>query len=179
MSVLTRLAVPVLAGAALAACAQPASPGTFPNPPSPRPSASPSDGAGCPEPGVRIVADRGDAAAGYREMALRMTNCGDRPYTVTGRPGIAVLGKDRESLEVDVVPSVHHTQSPHAVTLAPGQSTTAIMSWRNLVTDPTVVATSGVYLLVAPAAGEPRQLVKPPLPLDLGNTGRLEVSVWL
>jgi hypothetical protein len=133
----------------------------------------------CPAPGVRIEADRGDAAAGYREMSLRVTNCGDRPFDVSGRPEIAVLGKDREPLRVDIVPSGHYPQSAHPVVLAPGQSTTAVMSWRNTVTDANVAPVSGVFLAVATGPGSPRQIVQPPAPLDLGNTGRLEVSVWL
>ncbi|MGI5242641.1 DUF4232 domain-containing protein [Dactylosporangium sp. CA-139066] len=163
--------------AGLAACARPAQ-----VPEGVRPtaaaSASPQEPA-CPAPGVRIEADRGDAALGYREMSLHITNCGAGPVQVQGRPEIAVLGRDRETLDVAVVPSVHHTEPAHPVSLAPGQSTTAVMSWRNTVTDSDVAPVSGVYLQVAPAPGAPWQLVRPPAPLDLGNTGRLEVSVWL
>jgi hypothetical protein len=176
-SVLVRGLPVVLLAAGLTACARPAQ-----EPSNVRPtaqaSASPEDVA-CPAPGVRIEAERGDAASGYREMPLRMTNCGDRPFEASGRPELVVLGKDREPLEVAVVPSAHYTQSAHPVTLEPGQSVTAIMSWRNTVTDSTVVAVSGVYLSVAPVPGAPAQIVRPPAPLDLGNTGRLEVSVWL
>ena len=172
-------ALPVLA---LAACARPAPPGTV-RPTAALPSAAvPSasatvDSAACAD-GVRIVADRGDAAAGYREMGLHLTNCGDRPYNVDGRPQIVVLGKDKETLDVAVAPSVHYTAAPHPVTLAPGQSALAVVSWRNTFTDVNGEPTSGVYLSIAPIPGAPRQLVKPPSPLDLGNTGRLEVSVW-
>ncbi|MEV6931704.1 DUF4232 domain-containing protein [Dactylosporangium sp. NPDC051485] len=171
--------------AALAACAKPVPPGsTLPTPvrssvvPSTGPDAE-QDPAGCPGEGVRVTAERGDAAMGYREMAVKLTNCGDRPYQVAGRPQVAVLGKDREVLPVDIVPSTHWNQTAHPVTLAPGQSTSAVLAWRNLVTDPTVVATSGVYLSVSPRQGAPAQVVRPEAPLDLGNTGRLEVSVWL
>jgi Domain of unknown function (DUF4232) len=167
----------LLAVAGLAGCARPAQEPSGVRPTASAPS-SPQEVAR-PAPGVRIEAERGDAASGYREMPLRMTNCGDRPFEASGRPEIAVLDKDRKPVEVAVVPSAHYTQSAHPVVLAPGQSVTAIMSWRNTVTDSTVVAVSGAYLTVAPVPGAPSQIVRPPAPLDLGNTGRLEVSVWL
>ncbi|GAA2390001.1 DUF4232 domain-containing protein [Dactylosporangium salmoneum] len=164
--------------AVLAACAKPLPPGgTLPTPAPP--SAGAEDLARCPDDGVRVTAERGDAAMGYREMAIKLTNCGDRPYEVAGRPQVAVLGKDREVLAVDIVPSTHWNQTAHPVTLAPGQSTSAVLAWRNLVTDPNVVVTSGVYLSVSPKEGATAQVVRPQTPLDLGNTGRLEVSVWL
>src|SRR5690348_5957651 len=45
----------------------------------------------CALTGVLITADRGDAAMGYREMALHVRNCGTEPYEVRGRPDIVVL----------------------------------------------------------------------------------------
>ncbi|WP_432972436.1 DUF4232 domain-containing protein [Dactylosporangium sp. CA-233914] len=175
-----RLAVPLLVCALLAACAKPAPPGTVLPTTAWKAAPSPTQEAtGCPEGGLRIVADRGDAAAGYREMSLHLTNCGDTAVTVNGRPEIVVLGEDKSIQEISVVPSQHWSQSPHPVALAPGQSTTAVLAWRNTYTASDEPPVSGVYLSVAATPGGPRQLVKPPVPLDLGNTGRLEVSVWL
>src|SRR3954462_1938315 len=133
------------------------------------------DGAACPEGGVKITADRGDAAMGYREMGLHLTNCGDRPVTVSGRPEVVVLGEDRDVQDIAIVPSVHHNQAAHPVTLAPGQRTSAVLAWRKTYDDISKPPVSGVYLSVAPAPGGPRQIVRPPVPLDLGSTGRLEV----
>ncbi|MFG3421952.1 DUF4232 domain-containing protein [Micromonospora sp. NPDC048063] len=64
------------------------------------------------------------------------------------------------------------------LTLRPGERAGAAVLWRNLVTDPTVVATNGERLEVAPAAGRPAQVVDLDGPIDLGNTGRIGVSAW-
>jgi hypothetical protein len=180
--------VPLVALAALTAltaCAQPVPPGgtrptTAVTVASASPSASPAgeEEIACPDGGVKITADRGDAAAGYREMSLHLTICGGKPVTVNGRPEIVVLDKDHATQDIAVIPSVHYPGPAHPMTLTPGQSTAAVMSWRNTYDDISKPPVSGVYLSVAVTAGGPRQLVKPPVPLDLGSTGRLEVSVW-
>jgi hypothetical protein len=128
---------------------------------------------------VLITADRGDAAMGYREMTLHLKNCGTAPYQLRGRPDIVVLDKDRQPLDVAVVPSVHYTASPRPVTLQPGVSTTAVLSWRSTYTAAAEPPATGVYLSVAPVQGAPRQTVTPPSPLDLGNTGKLEAGAWM
>ncbi|MDG4761692.1 DUF4232 domain-containing protein [Micromonospora sp. WMMD710] len=69
-------------------------------------------------------------------------------------------------------------QPPQPFTLRKGERAVATVLWRNLVTDPTVVATDGAYLTVAPAAGQPAEDVDPDGPLDVGNTGRIGVSAW-
>ncbi|WP_426503964.1 DUF4232 domain-containing protein [Dactylosporangium sp. McL0621] len=180
-----RLTGVLLLALLLTACAKP---GTQPRNTLPTPGVSPSAGASpsleeesaaCPEGGVKITADRGDAAMGYREMGLHLANCGDRPVTVNGQPEVVVLGQDRDVQDIAIVPGVRHNEPAQPLTLAPGQSTTAVLAWRNTYDDISKPPVSGVYLSVAPAPGGPRQIVKPPVPLDLGSTGRLEVSVWL
>jgi hypothetical protein len=172
---------------ALTACAQPVPPGgtrpttavtVAPASPSASPSPAGEEEIACPEGGVKITADRGDAAAGYREMSLHLTVCGDKPVTVNGRPEIVVLDKDHDTQDIAVIPSVHYPGPARPMTLTPGKSTAAVMSWRNTYDDISKPPVSGAYLSVAVTAGGPRQLVKPPVPLDLGSTGRLEVSVW-
>jgi hypothetical protein len=116
---------------------------------------------------------------GYREMALHVTNCGDTPVALGGRPDVVVLDAEAEAEDIAVVPSVHYTAPPRRQTLRPGTGAMAVLSWRNTVTDPNRQATTGVALSVAPVAGGPHQTVALPSPLDLGNTGRLEVSAWL
>jgi hypothetical protein len=115
---------------------------------------------------------------GYREMTLHLRNCGDIAYRLRGQPDIVVLDADRNPLEIALVPSAHYTADPRQITLEPGVSAMAVLSWRNTVTDSTVVATTGAFLSIAPVQGMPRQTVRLPSPLDLGNTGRLETSVW-
>jgi hypothetical protein len=179
---LRRLGLVLGVSALLAACAQPSS--TAVNPArstvaTAPASAAPEVTAGCPKPGVLITAERGDAAMGYREMTLRLNNCGDKAYPLRGRPDIIVLDKDRNPLDVAVLPSAHYSAEPRQVTLKPGIGAIAVLSWRNTVTDSTVPATTGGFLSVAPVQGAPRQTVTLLSPLDLGNTGRLEASAWL
>ncbi len=176
----------VLAVMALStACAQPSSPagGVPATPPADAttnaPSATAEAAPACPAPGVLITADRGDAAMGYREMTLHLKNCGTAPYQLQGRPDIVVLDKDRQPLDVAVVPSVHYTASPRPVMLQHGVSTMAVLSWRNTYTAAAEPPATGVYLSVAPVQGAPRQTVTPPSTLDLGNTGKLEAGAWM
>jgi hypothetical protein len=178
------MAVLVAAGAVLiiaTACARSTSSGTvvLPSAPASTRVGSPSPAQQCPPPGVLITAERGEAAMGYRELTLSLHNCGAAGYQVRGRPDIVVLDEDQQPLEVAVVPSAHYTATPRPISAPPGSGAMAVLSWRNTVTDPTVKATVGAFLSVAPMAGAPRQLVRLPSPMDLGNTGRLEVSAWL
>jgi hypothetical protein len=124
-----------------------------------------------------ITADRGDAAAGYREMGLHVTNCGKTAYTLQGRPEITVLDDKRQPLAVAVGASIHYTADPRRVTLQPGQGATAVLSWRNTVTVGAVQ--NGAALEVAPVKGAPKQVVTLPAPMDLGTTGKLDASAWL
>jgi hypothetical protein len=173
---------PLLTLVLLAGCAQPGSQPQNTLPTRVPPSASPSaldEPVGCPADGLKIEADRGDAAMGYREMSLHVTNCGATTVTLSGRPEVIVLDKDKDVQDITIVPGVHHNQSAHPVALEPGMSTVAVLAWRNTYDDISKPPVSGAYLYVAPAPGATRQLVKPPVPLDLGSTARLEVSVWL
>ncbi|MFB9410241.1 DUF4232 domain-containing protein [Dactylosporangium matsuzakiense] len=176
--------VPLMGLLLLTACARPDQPGaTQPTPGrTASVSAVPSEDvteAACPPGGLKVTAERGDAAAGYREMSLFLANCGPVTVTVNGRPDIVVLGKDRDVQDIAVVASVHYNPSPHPIVLKPGTRTSAVMSWRNTYDDISKPPVVGVYLSVAATPGVPRQLVKPPSSLDLGSTGRLEVSAWL
>lgn len=125
------------------------------------------------------------AAMGLRALTVSMTNCGDRSYSVNGYPVVRVLDGDRKPLDVQVALGTRAITAdpawaadPQPVTLAPGGTVTAVVVWRNLVTDPTVVATTGRYLEIAPVGGAPAQTVNPRGGIDLGNTGRLGVGPW-
>ncbi|MEU5906419.1 DUF4232 domain-containing protein [Micromonospora sp. NPDC047527] len=149
----------------------------------PSPSASGDPLAECPESGIRIRATGGDAAMGLRALGLELVNCGEQPYRLNGYPGLQVLDEERQPIVLRVVNgakdiTMGFDQPPHEVTLRTGERATAVVLWRNLVTDSTVVATNGAYLMVAPAAGQPAQEVDPEGPIDLGNTGRIGVSAW-
>ncbi|WP_433127538.1 DUF4232 domain-containing protein [Micromonospora sp. CA-240977] len=155
-----------------------------PTAPSPSTSSTSTDPlADCPASGVRIRSTGGDAAMGLRALGLELVNCGDRPYQLNGYPVLHVFDEQHEPIMLRVVNggkeiTTGFDQPPRKVTLAPNERATAVVLWRNLVTDSTVVATNGEYLRVAPAAGQPGEEVDPDGPIDLGNTGRIGVSAW-
>ncbi|WP_433551762.1 DUF4232 domain-containing protein [Micromonospora zamorensis] len=147
------------------------------------PTASTEPLADCPATGVRIRSTGGDAAMGLRALGLELVNCGERPYQLNGYPVLHVFDEAREPIMLRVVNGAKEItsgfdQPPREVTLATGERATAVVLWRNLVTDPTVVASTGKFLTVAPEAGQPPHEVDPDGPVDLGNTGRIGVSAW-
>ncbi|MGA4956972.1 DUF4232 domain-containing protein [Streptomyces lavendulocolor] len=138
--------------------------------------------AGCPASGVRVEAGTTEAAMGLRALGLVLHNCGAEPFRVSGYPEVAVLGERGEALDVTVREGsdVDSTARPSTFLLAPGQRARASAVWRNTVTRTDVVATNGTHLRVTPGAGAAAQTVAPADggPLDLGNTGTLEVTPW-
>ncbi|MFD6678644.1 DUF4232 domain-containing protein [Micromonospora parva] len=157
--------------------------GPPPTPSSPARSPSVAPVAECPASGVRIRATGGDAASGLRALGIELVNCGERPYQLNGYPVLHVFDEEREPIMLRVVNGAKEItlgfdQPPRKITLAAGERATAVVLWRNLVTDSTVVATNGEFLTVAPAAGQPAEEVDPDGPIDLGNTGRIGVSAW-
>ncbi|TNH25935.1 DUF4232 domain-containing protein [Micromonospora orduensis] len=177
---------------ALGACApgdhrgqggDPTGPPKFTTAPSPTPSAYVSPPFWCPESGVRIRTRGSDAAMGLRALGLELVNCGDRPYRLNGYPVLWVLNEERKPIILRVVNGARDItpgfdQPPQQLTLEKGERAVATVLWRNLVTDSTVRATDGAYLLVAPVAGQPSEDVDPDGPIDVGNTGRIGVSAW-
>ncbi|MGW5362025.1 DUF4232 domain-containing protein [Actinopolymorpha pittospori] len=172
----------LVAGAALlAACSGPA-PVPPPVPPTPSPT---STAAACPKSGVDITAGQVDSAMGLRALGISLTNCGTRDYTANGYPVVRVLDEDRHPLDITVGNGSSPVSAPDSydvpprpVTLRPGEQVTARILWRNTVTDSTVRTTNGRYLEIAPAPGEPAQIIAPSGGIDLGTTGRLAVNDW-
>ncbi|MFJ8580510.1 DUF4232 domain-containing protein [Micromonospora sp. NPDC093277] len=168
----------VLAGTALLAACTPA-----PVPVDPLPERHQPTPAACSPEGIRITALGVDAAMGLRAMGLELVNCGTGPYALEGHPAPRLWDADRDPLAVQVIPGARSItsgfdQAPRPIVLRPGERATAALLWRNLVTDPTVVASDGAYLEVSPVAGRPAVPVDLDGSIDLGNTGRLGVSAW-
>jgi Protein of unknown function (DUF4232) len=135
----------------------------------------------CPGSGVRASADVPDAAMGLRAVAVHAVNCGTRPRTLSGYPGVRVLDEARTPLAVAVHRGSSSTTgiadpAPTRLVLAPGDTAVAVLVWRNTVTDATVPAATGAFLTVTTTADATPQQV--PLEVDLGNTGKLDVTAW-
>ncbi|MFI7280680.1 DUF4232 domain-containing protein [Micromonospora chersina] len=173
---------------ALVACAPSPTPENASGPASEPAPSTPAAGTAPPPPacspeGIRITELGVDAAMGLRAMGLELVNCGDRPYELRGYPVPSLRDTDRDPLKVTVIPGARpitsgFDQPPTRIVLRPGERASAALLWRNLVTDPTVVASNGVYLDIAPLPGRPSYPVELDGPIDLGNTGRLGVSAW-
>ena len=137
----------------------------------------------CPADGVRISHLGVSAAMGLRAMSLELVNCGSHPYRLHGYPDLRLLDGDGNLIRVRVIHGAKDITSgfddpPRPLTLAPGEAAGAAVLWRNLVDDPTVVATNAERLEVAPAEGQPTQELAIQGPIDLGNTTRVGVSAW-
>ncbi|MFG1671938.1 DUF4232 domain-containing protein [Streptomyces sp. Y7] len=141
-----------------------------------------SDAGPCPASGVRVYADRGDAAMGLRAVGLHLVNCGTRPYRVDGYPELELLDEDHDP--VDGVRILHGTDristglrggdSPRPVVLRPGEAAVASLAWRN--TTGFGAAVNAPYARVRAKPGADPVTVVPEF--DLGTTGKLGVGPW-
>ncbi|WP_433891974.1 DUF4232 domain-containing protein [Streptomyces sp. CA-111067] len=144
-------------------------------------SALTEDNSPCPNSGYRLTGV-GDAAAGLRVVTVYLTNCGSKSLTLEGYPSVRLQDEDHNRIAkvavhhgVDVTTAVDDP-APRKITVAPGSRALTTLVWRNLVTDGTVEATTGTYVEMSPAAGRPPQLVQETV--DLGTTGKLDVTAW-
>ncbi|MET7647361.1 DUF4232 domain-containing protein [Streptomyces sp. NPDC005426] len=136
----------------------------------------------CPPSGIRVTADRGDAAMGLRVVGLHLLNCGPAAYAVDGYPGLQLLDEDREPVSgvrilhgTDTISSgIGGDATPRPVTLRPGESAYANLAWRN--TTGAGEAVNAPYVRVTAKVGAAPVTVTPEL--DLGTTGRLGVGPW-
>jgi hypothetical protein len=144
---------------------------------------APAEAGECPESGVRVTADQGDAAMGLRVVGLWLENCGTADYHVEGYPRLILLDGDSEP--VDQVAVLQGSggittavtgidDPPRPVTLNPGGRARASLVWRNTTQAGTVVNVP--HVRVRPKSGAAPVTVT--LHLDLGTTGKLGVGPW-
>ncbi|MEV0981896.1 DUF4232 domain-containing protein [Streptomyces sp. NPDC049915] len=143
---------------------------------------APSQSGPCPPSGVRVYADRGDAAMGLRVVGLHLENCGTGTYHLDGYPLLQLLDEDHKP--VDTVRVLHGGDeiasgtgadgAPAPLALTPGQRAAAVMTWRN--TTGFGEAVNAPYVRVRAKPGAEPITVTPEL--DLGTTGKLGVGPW-
>lgn len=144
---------------------------------------APSSAGPCPPSGVRVYADRGDAAMGLRVVGVHLQNCGTHDYRLDGYPQTQVL--DAKHAAVGSVRIVHGADplangtgadaTPRPLVLRPGEGAFAELAWRNTTlagSDPV----NAPYVRVVPRPGAAAVMVTPEL--DLGTTGKLAVGAW-
>ncbi|GAA4914072.1 uncharacterized protein DUF4232 [Stackebrandtia albiflava] len=147
-----------------------------------RPSDQASESA-APEcrDGVEITPGPIDAATGQRGMAITLYNCGTEDVALDGFPTVTVLDAARNPLDVTVNEGTTAIEAPDPapLTVRPGESAESVILWRNTVT--TVDGSEileGAFLDVAATPGATGRVVTPESPLDLGNTGEIDVTAW-
>ncbi|MEU3250639.1 DUF4232 domain-containing protein [Streptomyces sp. NPDC006997] len=136
----------------------------------------------CPESGIRLTADRGDAAMGLRVVGLHLENCGTRPYHLDGYPEVDVVDEAHEVVtDVQVLEggqtiamSTGADAPPRPLDLAPGERARSTLVWRNTTEFGTPVHAPYARVLAKPGAAP--VMVTPEL--DLGTTGKLGVGAW-
>ncbi|WP_128428845.1 DUF4232 domain-containing protein [Streptomyces cyaneus] len=149
------------------------------------PAAEASSASGpCPESGVRLYADDGDAAMGLRVVGLHLVNCGTSSYRLNGYPELELLDEDHDS--VDGVRVLRGTDristatggggTPQPVVLRPGEAAEAGLAWRNTTEAGVGDPVNAPYVRVRARPGADPVMVVPEL--DLGTTGRLGVGPW-
>ncbi|MFB9904012.1 DUF4232 domain-containing protein [Allokutzneria oryzae] len=132
-----------------------------------------------PEPCLAIKPGIVDAALGFRQLGLEMTNCGTKPYEVNGYPVVKLFDADHNLLDITVGHSATADPGPKPLTIKPGESLEAHFSWRNTVTDIDRVPLTATTLEVAPLEGLPAQKADPKTKLDMGNTSQANVTAWM
>ncbi|MFE7273992.1 DUF4232 domain-containing protein [Streptomyces sp. NPDC057623] len=143
---------------------------------------APSASGPCPESGVRVYADEGDAAMGLRVVGLHLINCGAKNYELNGYPELELLDEDHAT--VDGVRILQGTDristatggggSPQPVVLRPGEAAQSTLAWRN--TTGFGAPVNVPYVRVRAKAGAGPVMVEPEL--DLGTTAQLGVGPW-
>ncbi|MER7347475.1 DUF4232 domain-containing protein [Streptomyces aurantiacus] len=134
--------------------------------------------------GVLVEPGPVDAAMGLRAMTVTLTHCGTGTYRLNGYPDLRVLDADREPLDVrglkgtDEITTGMRDPGPHPVALAPRQSATVAVVWRNTYTDTTNPAVHAPHLRVVAGPGAPARTVTPHGGIDLGSTGRIATTAW-
>jgi len=144
---------------------------------------APSEGGACPPSGVRVYADRGDAAMGLRAVGLHLENCGTADVVLDGFPQVQVL--DEAHAPVDGVQVLRGgaaiatgtgADAPaRRFTVAPGGKAQATLVWRN-TDDASAAPVNAPYVRVRATPDAAPVMVTPEL--DLGTTGRIGVGAW-
>ncbi|MFJ8106515.1 DUF4232 domain-containing protein [Streptomyces sp. NPDC096132] len=144
---------------------------------------APAEAGACPSSGIRVTADRGDAAMGLRVVGLHLENCGKKDYTLDGYPELSLLDADLEPVDGvrilrggdGIATGTGLDDPPRPLTLKPGETAVSGLAWRN-TTEAGLEAVTVPHVRVRAKAGAAPVTITPRL--DLGTTGKLGVGAW-
>ncbi|QKW24064.1 DUF4232 domain-containing protein [Kitasatospora sp. NA04385] len=144
---------------------------------------APSEGGACPASGVRVYADRGDAAMGLRVVGLHLENCGTKDVVLNGFPQVQPLDAAHAPVTgvrvleggSAITTGTGMDQAPTRFTVPPGGQARAGLVWRN-TDDASSAPVNAPYVRVRATPDAAPVMVTPEL--DLGTTGKLGVGAW-
>ncbi|MFE1316052.1 DUF4232 domain-containing protein [Kitasatospora phosalacinea] len=145
---------------------------------------APSTGGACPASGVRVYADRGDAAMGLRVVGLHLENCGTAELVLDGYPQVQVLDEAHAAVTgvavleggAAIATGTGADAPARRFTVPPGGRAGSALVWRN-TNDASSDPVNAPYARVRATPGAAPVMVTPEL--DLGTTGRLGVGAWV
>ncbi|WP_344879351.1 DUF4232 domain-containing protein [Allokutzneria multivorans] len=132
-----------------------------------------------PDPCLKVTTGIVDAALGFRQMGLYVTNCGTKVAELNGYPAVKFFDKQGNLLDLTVGRGATDDPGAKPLSIKPAEQVVAHLSWRNTVTDIDRVPYSATALEIAPVESMPGQKVDPGTTLDLGNTSRVDVTAWM
>ena len=134
----------------------------------------------CSVDGISIKTGGTDAAMGLRSDSLVLTNCGTQAITLNGAATVTLFDADRKALPImatrGVVDVGMDNPAATAITVRPGDTAWAGLSWRNTNVDGEGAALTAKSLQVRARSDMPPVSVD--LHVDLGTTGKFYVTVW-
>ncbi|MCX5159428.1 DUF4232 domain-containing protein [Streptomyces sp. NBC_00264] len=117
------------------------------------PAPTPTVPAGCPSSGVVVDMGEVEAALGHRAVGLSLTNCGSKPYRVTGYPSVRALDEAGDPLPVPVNPGSSYMgtdRGPKEVMLKPGQTVRSLLAWVSTPTGGDLIEGDALEIAAAP-----------------------------
>ncbi|MFC3494713.1 DUF4232 domain-containing protein [Glycomyces rhizosphaerae] len=142
-------------------------------------TARPTESA-CPEEGFQVTVSGMNAAMGIRATGIELVNCGTENIEVNGYPNLQILGESGPiAVEVKEGSDTLQDPGPTPITLAPGDSVSAGLLWRNRVESADENdAVNATEINVGYSDDSPMVTVTPEASIDLGTTRELEVTAW-
>ena len=125
------------------------------SPPGTTDAPAPATGTRCHTPELRASVGRNNPGAGQENFPIVLTNTSDRTCTVRGYPGAAFLDASGKQLGPDPVRS---PDPPETVTLAPGASAWAGLTFANPEVSGARAATPATLLVTPPDERAPLQV---------------------
>lgn len=134
----------------------------------------------CPEEGFQATVSGMNAAMGIRATGIELVNCGTENIEVNGYPHLQILGESGPiAVEVKEGSDTLQDPGPTPITLAPGDSVSAGLLWRNRVESADENdAVNATEINVGYSDDSPMVTVTPEASIDLGTTRELEVTAW-